>query len=100
MRVRWNGFEQLTHRRSSFFVTTVLLISSVAAVLLSQCVPAPVHASTSGLVAAFSFNEGSGTTVNDSSGNGNTGTISNATWTTAGKYGGALSFNGKTSRVT
>src|SRR5262249_30338935 len=47
-----------------------------------------------GLVAAYSFDEGSGTTVVDRSGNGHAGTISGATWTTAGKYGGALSFNG------
>jgi hypothetical protein len=52
-----------------------------------------------GLVAAYAFNEGSGTTLLDSSGNGNNGTISNATWTTAGKYGGALSFNGTNSLV-
>jgi Concanavalin A-like lectin/glucanases superfamily len=52
------------------------------------------------LVAAYSFNEGSGTIVNDASGNGNNGTISGATWTTSGKYGNALSFNGSNSRVT
>ena len=49
-------------------------------------------------MAAYSFDEGTGTTVADSSGNGNTGTISNATWTT-GKYGSALSFNGTSARV-
>lgn len=42
------------------------------------------------LVAAYSFKEGTGTTVTDGSGNGNTGTISNATWTSAGKFGNAL----------
>jgi hypothetical protein len=46
----------------------------------------------SGLVAAFGFNEGSGVQTNDASGQGNTGTISSATWTTAGKFGAALSF--------
>src|SRR5262249_53170334 len=56
-------------------------------------------ASASGLVAAYGFEEGSGTTVADSSGNGNNGTISNATWTTAGKYGKALSFNGTSATV-
>ena len=40
------------------------------------------------------FNEGAGTTVADTSGNGNTGTITGATWTTPGGYGEALSFNG------
>jgi chitodextrinase len=37
--------------------------------------------------------------VADASGNGNTGTIVNATWTTAGMYGDALSFNGTNARV-
>jgi len=50
-------------------------------------------------MAAYGFKEGSGTTVADSSGNGNTGTINGATWTTAGRYGNALSFNGATSYV-
>ena len=56
--------------------------------------------SVSGLVAAYSFSEGSGTTVADGSGNGNTGMISNATWTSAGKYGNALVFNGNNAFVT
>ena len=54
----------------------------------------------SGLVAAFGFNEGSGVQTHDASGQGNTGTISSATWTTAGKYGNALSFNGTSAWVT
>ncbi|HZY89578.1 MAG TPA: hypothetical protein VFE78_32450, partial [Gemmataceae bacterium] len=54
----------------------------------------------SGLVAAYNFNEGSGTVLHDVSGNGNNGAITNATWSSAGKYGGALSFNGSTSLVT
>jgi len=45
-----------------------------------------------GLVAAYGFEEGSGTTVDDSSGNGNNGTVSGATWTTNGRFGSALSF--------
>ena len=52
-----------------------------------------------GLVAAYAFDEGSGTTVTDASGQGLTGTISGATWTTSGKYGKALSFNGTSSYV-
>jgi hypothetical protein len=43
--------------------------------------------------AIYAFDEGSGETATDSSGNGNDGTIIGATWTT-GKNGGALSFNG------
>jgi len=52
------------------------------------------------LVAAYSFEEGTGSTVADSSGHGNTGTIENAVWTTAGKYGKALVFNGTSARIT
>jgi chitodextrinase len=51
------------------------------------------------LIAAYSFNEGAGTTAGDASGNGNTGTLANAAWTTAGKYGNALVFNGTNARV-
>jgi hypothetical protein len=53
-----------------------------------------------GLVAAYGFNEGANTTVADSSGSGNNGTASNTTWSTAGKFGNALSFNGTSSWVT
>ena len=51
-----------------------------------------------GLVAAYSFDEGSGGLVNDASGNGHLGTISGATWAT-GHFGGALSFNGTNASV-
>src|SRR5262249_19103179 len=54
---------------------------------------------TTGLVAAYAFNEGTGSTVTDLSGNGNTGTVANTTWS-SGKYGSALAFNGTTARVT
>ncbi|WP_314584853.1 LamG-like jellyroll fold domain-containing protein [Paenibacillus terrigena] len=47
------------------------------------------------LVAHWKFDEGSGTTAGDSSGNGNTGTlVNNPTWTDSGKIGGALAFSG------
>ena len=51
-----------------------------------------------GPVAAYSFDEGSGTTLGDQSGNGKAGAIVGATWT-AGRYGSALSFNGTNARV-
>ena len=60
--------------------------------------PAPPQ--PSGLVAAYSFNGGSGATLVDASGRGNAGTISGPGWTTAGKNGGALSFDGVNDLVT
>ena len=62
-------------------------------------IPATSVGQTNGLVAAYSFNEGSGTTVTDLSGNNLNGTIVGATWTTSGKYGSALSFNGTTNYI-
>src|ERR1043165_3142532 len=51
------------------------------------------------LVAAYAFNEGMGSSLADASGTGNGGTASNTAWSTAGKYGSALSFNGTCSLV-
>ena len=51
------------------------------------------------LMAAYPFDEGTGTAVADVSGNGNNGTTSGATWTNAGRYGNALAFNGTGSVV-
>ena len=47
-----------------------------------------------GLVAAYSFDEGTGSTAADLSGQGNAGAVSGATWTTQGRFGGALTFDG------
>ena len=66
---------------------------------------ASVSASTSvcttpsGIVAAYSFDAGAGSVLADTSGRGNTGTISGATWTGAGKFGGALTFDGNNDSV-
>jgi hypothetical protein len=68
---------------------------SAVAVIVHNPLPAPA-----GLVASYSFNEGSGTTLIDRSGTGHTGTIAGAAWTTQGKFGGALSFDGINDWVT
>ncbi len=53
---------------------------------------------SSGMVGRWHFDENSGTTAGDSSGNGNDGTINGATWTT-GKCGSALRFDGSSDWV-
>ncbi|MHC4496223.1 MAG: LamG domain-containing protein [Planctomycetota bacterium] len=50
------------------------------------------------LMAHWRFNEATGDTVEDSSGNGNTGTIEDAQWV-GGTDGAALQFDGQTARV-
>jgi hypothetical protein len=51
-----------------------------------------------GPVAAYSFDEGTGRSVGDRSGNGNVGTVTGATWA-QGRYGTALSFDGASNVV-
>jgi glucose/arabinose dehydrogenase len=57
------------------------------------------RAATTGLVAAYNFNEASGNAVTDSSGSNNNGTISGATRTATGKFGRAITFNGTSNYV-
>jgi hypothetical protein len=57
-------------------------------------------AAPAGLVAAFGLDAGAGSTVADSSGRGNGGSVSGATWTSSGRFGSALSFDGVNDWVT
>lgn len=50
-------------------------------------------------VALWHFDEGSGNQVFDATGNGNTGNIEGATWTTDSAFGSALSFDGVNDRI-
>lgn len=76
-------------KKNLFFAQiVVLLISSLAVVF-------PVNAfALSGSVIELGLNEGTGSSIADSSPSGNNGTITGATWNTQGKYGSALSFDG------
>ena len=58
-----------------------------------------VSAAPTGLVAAYGFDEASGTGVTDASGSGNAGTVNGAARTADGRFGGALSFDGVNDRV-
>jgi hypothetical protein len=59
-----------------------------------------VAAASPNLVGAWGFDEPSGATTVDASGQANTGTINGPARTTAGKFGGALSFDGINDWVT
>ena len=57
------------------------------------------NAPASGLVAAYAFDEGSGTTVADASPSAVNATATSPTWTPSGRYGAAITFNGTSTRV-
>lgn len=52
------------------------------------------EASASGLVAAYAFDEGSGSAITDFSGTGNGATVSGASWSIDGRFQGALACAG------
>jgi hypothetical protein len=99
--VTWNstgvadGAHQLSARARDAAANQGTAAAVAVNVLNTVPPPSPV-----GLIASYNFNEGSGNTLNDRSGKGHTGTNSGATWTTQGKYGGALSFDGINDWVT
>ena len=82
-------------QRRKFFQYILVTIGVTFAVVGSA---AFARAQVANLRAAYSFDEGSGTTVSDGSGNNNTGTLSNTTWT-VGRVRSGLAFLGSISRV-
>ncbi len=72
----------------------------VLSAILAASMGSLACAQSSGLVAAYSFDEGSGTIAADSSGNGNKGTLVNGTtWSTTAKFGRAANFDGVDDRI-
>ena len=65
-------------------------------VVFSLCL---VNGAWADLLAYWQFDEGSGDTVEDMSGNGNHGTIEGAEWVTNAIFGSALQFDGVDDRV-
>jgi Concanavalin A-like lectin/glucanases superfamily/Bacterial Ig domain len=113
--VRWNGSDRITMFVSSNQLTATILDADITAARMVQVTvfnPAAgggttstpqtftIYNAQSGLVAAYSFNAGSGRVVEDSSGNSNNGAITGASWTAPGRFGGALSFDGDRDWVT
>ncbi len=88
----------------SYLLPPISYLSAIAILsLISYFIPATALASapTSGLVGYWNMDEGTGTTANDSSGNGNNGMLVNGPVWVVGKVGsGALSFDGSNDYVT
>jgi hypothetical protein len=76
----------------------VALALGIALLPLVLTAAGPVGAASTGLVASYSFDEGSGTAALDSSGGGKTATVVGASWV-GGRFGSALAFDGVNDRV-
>src|SRR4051794_25311333 len=94
MRIRVGPMKGILWSRGSIRAMIAALSVAVFAAATT-----PAYAAPLGLVAAYSFDEGTGTTVADASGAGNSGTVANTAWVNTGKFGNALSFNGTSARV-
>jgi len=83
---------------TSAIIALVLIVLGAVAVgyplITGYAAGDPIEDDEAGLVALWHLNEGGGSTVSDSSGNGNTGTLINGTTWVDGKFGKALSFDG------
>lgn len=78
-------------------ILSILFIGVVVVSLMM--IPAALVGASSGLVGQWLFDEGAGTTASDSSGNSNTGTLTNGPIWASGKFGSALSFDGSNDYV-
>ncbi len=75
--------------------TALLGLGALLTVCLAVASALPFVASAAGYapVAEYSFDEGTGETVEDLTGDGHTATIHGAEWTTHGRYGDAMEFD-------
>jgi concanavalin A-like lectin/glucanase superfamily protein/Big-like domain-containing protein len=78
---------------------TAVALDSDGQTTTSSTVTVNVSNASTGLVAAFGFEETTGTTATDASGSGNTGTINGPIRSLTGKFGSALSFDGVNDQV-
>ena len=95
--ITWSNAED---EGSSGFSLTAKAYDSAGFATVSS--PITITVNDSNLKAYWRLNEDTGTTANDSSGNSNTGTVSNGSWTYqggSGKVNPCLSFNGTSSSV-
>ncbi len=84
-----------TYAVSAFDTANNVSAKSASASAVTSSLPP----ASQGQVAGYGFNEGLGTSAADVSPSQNTGSLSGAAWTTSGKFGSGLSFNGTSSFV-
>ena len=91
----WRRFNFTPVTTSKIRVLTNASVDGYSRIIEVEAYTPVVHP----LAAQWKFDEGSGTTVSDSSGNGSTGNVVGATWTTGQVGTGAMNFNGTSNVV-
>ncbi|HKQ65248.1 MAG TPA: LamG-like jellyroll fold domain-containing protein, partial [Methylomirabilota bacterium] len=95
------SFDVVNHGVGSFAFEIILTATDSSGLTDTRRVFLPMPpVGTPDVVAAYSLNEGQGIVASDSSGNGNTGNIGGATWTSQSVFGTALAFDGVSGFVT
>ncbi len=93
----WNG------TIDDFRIYNRALSATEVASLYAQTSITKIKNAAKGLVAYYPMSEGAGTTTADATGQGNTGTFGASTgaptWTTSGKFGNGISFDGSNDYV-
>ena len=88
------SFVATNHGVGNFGFKIILTATDSSGLTSSQAIFLPMPpVGKPDVVAAYSFNEGVGNTINDASGNGNHGTIVSAAWV-SGRYSDALDSDG------
>ncbi|MGZ8452580.1 MAG: PQQ-dependent sugar dehydrogenase [Candidatus Binatia bacterium] len=88
------SFSATNHGVGNFGFKIILTTTDSSGLTSSQAIVLPMPpVGKPDVVAAYSFNEGVGNTINDASGNGNHGSIVSAAWV-SGRYSDALDSDG------
>ncbi|HEY7705952.1 MAG TPA: LamG-like jellyroll fold domain-containing protein [Gaiellaceae bacterium] len=87
-------------RSSSLLRSRTAALAALALCLATTAGSLSASAALPGLAGAYGLSEGTGTVATDSSGTANNGVIAGPVWTSSGKYGSALTFDGSNDWVT
>ncbi len=94
MEIRKRSASRAMHAPHGAAHAYLAVLVAVAAALVAFLPASTAFSGTSGLVAAYGFENGSGSIVSDTSGNGNDGLLVNGSWASSGAFGGALRLDG------
>jgi hypothetical protein len=96
---RRRGLARQHHSRREARLLLFALLAALSVFTTSSSISASISGAGSGLLAYYTFDQTSGTTAVDSSGNARTGTLNGPAWTSGRVGSGALLFDNANDRV-